>query len=148
MPFSQIIPPLPSPTESKRLFYTSMFLLLSCIQGYHYHLSKFHIYALGGAWWAAVCGVAQSRTRLKRLSSSSSSSSSSILYWCFPFWLTSLCIIGTKGSLSSFISCPLISLPDYLIQYQEGFIYPLSTDYSKGYIPSCNSMMKRSPQHV
>ena len=36
----------PSPTESKRLFYTSVFLLLSCIQGYHYHLSKFHIYAL------------------------------------------------------------------------------------------------------
>ena len=30
----------------------------------------------GGAWWAAVYGVAQSRTRLKRLSSSSSCSSS------------------------------------------------------------------------
>ena len=30
----------------------------------------------GGAWWTAVCGVAQSRTRLKRLSSSSSSRSS------------------------------------------------------------------------
>ena len=29
----------------------------------------------GGAWWAAVYGVAQSRTRLKWLSSSSSSSS-------------------------------------------------------------------------
>ena len=28
----------------------------------------------GGAWWAAVSGVAQSRTRLKQLSSSSSSS--------------------------------------------------------------------------
>ena len=27
----------------------------------------------GGAWWAAVYGVAQSRTRLKQLSSSSSS---------------------------------------------------------------------------
>ena len=27
----------------------------------------------GGAWWAAVNGVAQSRTQLKRLSSSSSS---------------------------------------------------------------------------
>ena len=27
----------------------------------------------GGAWWAAVYGIAQSRTRLKRLSSSSSS---------------------------------------------------------------------------
>ena len=26
----------------------------------------------GGAWWAAIYGVAQSRTRLKRLSSSSS----------------------------------------------------------------------------
>ena len=31
----------------------------------------------GGAWWAAVYGVARSWTRLKRLSSSSSSSSSS-----------------------------------------------------------------------
>ena len=27
----------------------------------------------GGAWWASIYGVAQSRTRLKRLSSSSSS---------------------------------------------------------------------------
>ena len=31
----------------------------------------------GGAWWAAVYGVAQSQTQLKRLSNSSSSSSSS-----------------------------------------------------------------------
>ena len=45
--FSQIIIPLSSsPTESKSLFYTSVSLLLSRIQGYHYNLSKFHIYAL------------------------------------------------------------------------------------------------------
>ena len=34
----------------------------------------------GGAWWAAVYGVAQSRTRMKRLSSSSSSSVK-LQYW-------------------------------------------------------------------
>ena len=32
--------------ESKRLFYTSVSLLLSRTPGYCYHLSKFHIYAL------------------------------------------------------------------------------------------------------
>ena len=84
MPFSQIIPP-PSPTESIRLFYTCVSLLLSRIHGCHYHLSKFHIYALvycigvtmdlslselralvmdREAWRAAIHGVAKSRTRL------------------------------------------------------------------------------------
>ena len=46
MPFSQIIPPSPSPSESKSLLYTSVSPLLSCIQGHHCHLSKFHIYVL------------------------------------------------------------------------------------------------------
>ena len=40
----------------------------------------------GGAWWAAVCGVAQSRTWLKRLSSDLAAagvvSSSFRLWWC------------------------------------------------------------------
>ena len=66
MPFSQIIPPSLSPTESKRLFYTLVSLLLSHIQGYCYYLSKFHIYAL-----VYCIGV-------------------------FSFWLTSLCIIGSS----------------------------------------------------
>ena len=69
IPPSHIIPPLPSPTESQRLFNTSVSLLLSRTQGYRYHLSKFHIYALV-----------------------------SILYWCFSFWLTSLCIMGSSFS--------------------------------------------------
>ena len=51
----------------------------------------------GGAWWAAIYGVAESRTRLKRLSSSSSSMIVfQIPHICvkihlfFPFWLSSL----------------------------------------------------------
>ena len=47
--FNAILPNHPTlslSTESKRLFHTSVCLLLSHIQGYRYHLSKFHIYAL------------------------------------------------------------------------------------------------------
>ena len=46
MPFSQIIPPSPSPSESKSPLYTSVSLWLSHIQSHHYHLSKYHIYVL------------------------------------------------------------------------------------------------------
>ena len=60
MPFSQIILPSPSPTESKRLFYTSVSLLLSRIQGYHYHLSKFHIYVLAYCIGVYLSGLLRS----------------------------------------------------------------------------------------
>ena len=33
MPFSQVIPPSPSPSESKSPLYTSVSFFLSCIQG-------------------------------------------------------------------------------------------------------------------
>ena len=46
MLFSQIVPPSLSPSESESLFYTSVSLFLSRIYGYHYHLSKLHIYLL------------------------------------------------------------------------------------------------------
>ena len=46
MPFSQIIPPSPLPSESQSPLYTSVSFLLSCIQGHHCQLSKFHIYVL------------------------------------------------------------------------------------------------------
>ena len=114
MPFSQTITPSPSPTESKSLFYTSVSLLLSHIQGYHYHLSKFHIYVLvyciregdgtplqysclenpmdGGAWWAAVHSVAKSQTQLSDFTFTSHfhalekemATHSSVLAWRIP----------------------------------------------------------------
>ena len=57
---------------------TSLSLSLSCIRegnGNPLQRSCLENPRDGGAWWAAVYGVAQSRTRLKQLSSSSSSSS-------------------------------------------------------------------------
>ena len=65
MPFSLTVPPTPSPTESKRLFYTSVSLLLSCTQGYHYRLSKFLIYVLlyciGILYWlTSLCIIGSS----------------------------------------------------------------------------------------
>ena len=58
--FNAILPNHPSPTESKRLFYTSVFLLLSCIQGYCYHLSKFHIYVLAHCIGVLLSGLLHS----------------------------------------------------------------------------------------
>ena len=46
IPVSQIILPSPSPTESIRLFYTSVSFLVPRTQGHCCHLSKFHIYVL------------------------------------------------------------------------------------------------------
>ena len=127
MPFSPIIPPSPSPTESKSLFFTSVSLLLSRIQGYHCHLSKFHIYVLvntyckangtplqhfclenptdGGAWWAAVHGVTKSQTRLSDFTftfhfqalEKEMATHSSVLAWRIPG-------TGEPGGLPSMVS--------------------------------------------
>ena len=61
-------------------------LLLSCIgeeNGNPLQCSCLENPKDGGAWWAAVYGVAQSWTRLKWLSSSSSSSLSKSLCWLY-----------------------------------------------------------------
>ena len=61
----------------------------------------------GGAWWAVVHGVAQSRTRLKRLSSSSSS----VIYislitndvkHLFVWLITFVVLFSQKGAFMSF----------------------------------------------
>ena len=46
MLFSQIIPPSPTPTESKSLFFISVSLLLPREQGRCYHVSKFGVLKL------------------------------------------------------------------------------------------------------
>ena len=61
----------------------------------------------GGAWWVAVYGVTQSRTRLKWLSSSSKT-----VYMPTPCWLKHLCSIRALVPMSFFLFLSLsISLP-------------------------------------
>ena len=63
----------------------------------------------GGAWWAAVYGVAQSRTRLKRLSSSSSSMHAKSFQLCPTLWDSmdgSLPDFSVHGILLARILCP------------------------------------------
>ena len=52
MPFSQIIPPSPSPTESKSPLYTSVSLLLSCIQGHSVFFLNFFLLKYS---WIPMC---------------------------------------------------------------------------------------------
>ena len=80
MPFSQIIPLLPSPTESKRLFYTSVSLLLSRIQGYH-------ILCFWEASWTCglVSDVNVGKFSIIIIISYISSVIFFVLLWIFPF---------------------------------------------------------------
>ena len=80
---------------------------LSCIgegNGNPLHCSCLENPRDGGAWWAAVYGVAQSRTRLKQFSSSSSSVTASFP-WPAPsqhdpreFAVFSLCCLALSGN--------------------------------------------------
>ena len=65
MPLSQTISPSPSPTEYKRLFCTSVSLLLSRKQGDHYCLPKFHIYVLVYCIGVFLSGLLHSVNRLQ-----------------------------------------------------------------------------------
>ena len=88
---------------------TSLHFSLSCIgegNGNPLQCSCLESPRDGGAWWAAVSGVAQSRTRLTQLSSSSSST-----------------ILLSKININSLLKCPVYSLlsarwvSQYLFKY-------------------------------
>ena len=80
---------------------TSISFLLSCIgegNGNPLQCSCLENPRDGGAWWAAVYGVTQSWTWLKRLSSSSSSSIRDVIrYLSFSDWLTSLSVTMSRS---------------------------------------------------
>ena len=82
-----------------------IFILFTELCNHHHHLSRVQLFATpwtaayqaplsmgftrdGGAYWAAIYGVTQSWTRLKRLSSSSSSSSNSITIYFQNIFIT------------------------------------------------------------
>ena len=74
-------------------FCSDSFIMLSG-EGSGTHSTRLENPMDGGAWWAAVSGVAQSRTRLTRLSSSSSCQSD--LVWCS----VSFCPTGERHGLT------------------------------------------------
>ena len=78
----------------------------------------------GGAWWAAVNGVAQSRTRLKWLSSSSSSSSND--QWC---WASFHVLLGYLyiflGVISIHVLCLFLNQVAFLLLSFKSSLYTL-----------------------
>ena len=84
----------------------------------------------GGAWWAAIYGFAQSRTRLKRLSNSSSISQNFVLglllisfYASFPGHHI-LSTLPTKTA----VTVSLLFTPESLTPYQVPLPYPKTTN--------------------
>ena len=71
----------------------------------------------GGAWWAAISGVAQSQTRLKLLSSSSS------IFWKYSF-------LKKHISCSNCVAISYVQIAHYFLLYVDGlytFSRPLQT---------------------
>ena len=88
----------------------------------------------GGAWWAAVYGVAQSLTRLKWLSSSSSRNSVHSSSSCFSFSRL-LCVQNSQGAQ---VWVHLKGIPAFLswTQYVHRLPHPLSS-----LLLSCSSQL-------
>ena len=87
----------------------------------------------GGAWWAAVYGVAQSRTRLKRLSSSSSG-------FCVESLWFSMCSIMSSAHNDSFTSLWVV-LNSNEVQFIDSFLLCLMffmSCFKSFYLPQCH----------
>ena len=114
-----------------------------------------------GAWWAAVYGVAQSRTRLKRLSSSSSSSMLQKIYfkvYSFQMWrITSFSKESRSFSLGiSFWMCfkeiPLVCLTSCMFNlahsknssHSESAPCQLKTSYQSLPLPTISTLHSSS----
>ena len=82
----------------------------------------------GGAWWAVVCGVAQSWTWLKRLSSSSSSSSRS-MYGC-ESWTIKKAECQRIDAFELWCWWRLLRVPWTARRYNQSILKEVSPEYS------------------
>ena len=98
----------------------------------------------GGAWWAAVYGVAQSRTRLKRLSSRSSSNSKGHLIGFLEFLVGSYIFniyFHVYYPVSFYCDQKMVAVPFLLYGVSWFFLCALTCDYFLWMLCMC---LKRS----
>ena len=65
----------------------------------------------GGAWWAAIYGATQSRTRLKRLSSSSATKMGGNRSWAWAAGVWSVVLNGGVGQTRGFLGGSVVKNP-------------------------------------
>ena len=130
--FLQLFLPTGSFTVDHEHFFFFPKLLITCIYGLFTFMHWRRQWQLQysclenprdrGAWWAAIYGVAQSRTRLKRLSSSSSSSSSMAYSQSFLFnhgsflWICPTCNPFANFRILCVILLQILKIRIYLME--------------------------------
>ena len=82
----------------------------------------------GGPWWAAIYGVAQNQTWLKRLSSSSSNKQ---CWASFHMFVNHLCVLG---EMSVWVFCPLF---DWAVCFSGIELYELLVYFGNYSFVSC-----------